>query len=223
MTDYELSKLLQNLVKLPKENEWVEFKKDTFEPEKVGQVISALSNGACLNNQSNGYLVFGIEDETHNIVGTNFSFKSLKKGNEEMEHWLSQRLSPRIDFRIYEFKYNDKNIVLFEIPAAVGQPSRFTHKGYIRVGSITRELSEFPEKERKIWKNVDKEVFETRICLNNLTADDVVRLLDCQSYFDLTKLPFPNTRDAILEKFISEKLIKRNGDGYCITNLGGYY
>lgn len=221
MREMELHKLLQNISALPKENEWVEFKRSNFNPEEVGRIISALSNGACLHNQSNGCLVFGIEDETHVIVGADINFKSIKKGNEEIEHWLAQGLEPKIDFKVYDFKYDEKNIVLFEIPAAISQPTKFMGKGYIRVGSITRELNDFPEKEKKIWKKSDNITFETELCMNNVAADDVVRLLDCQSYFDLMKLPFPTTRDAILEKLISEKLIQRSGDVYGITNLGG--
>ncbi len=221
MISPELCELLQNLIKLPRENEWVEFKKSNFEAEDVGKILSALSNGACLNNQYNGYLVFGIEDETHNIIGTEVDFKSIKKGNEEIEHWLAQRLDPRIDFKIYDFKCEDKNIILFEIPAASAQPTRFMKKAYIRVGSITRDLNDFPEKEKKIWKKTAHGAFEIESCVNNLTADDVVRLLDCQSYFDLMKLPLPATRDAMLEKFMSEKFIQRSGEKYNITNLGG--
>ncbi len=87
MKETELYKLLENLVNLPRENEWVEFKKNCCSPEEIGKRISALSNGAYLNNQSNGYLVFGIENESHKIVGTQFSPKATKKGNEEIEHW----------------------------------------------------------------------------------------------------------------------------------------
>lgn len=221
MREIEVHKLLQNLIALPKENEWLEFKRSNFNPEEVGRIISALSNGACLHNQSNGYLVFGVEDETHAIVGTDINFKSIKKGNEEIEHWLAQGLEPKIDFKVYDFKYDEKNIVLFEIPDAISQPTKFMGKGYIRVGSITRELNDFPEKEKKIWKRADSAIFETELCMSNVTADDVVRLLDCQSYFDLMKLPFPATRDAVLEKFISEKLIQRSKEFYHITNLGG--
>jgi ATP-dependent DNA helicase RecG len=221
MIETDLYKLLQSLIALPKENEWVEFKKNNFNPEEIGRLISALSNGALLHNQSNGYLVFGIEDETHAILGTDINFKSIKKGNEEIEHWLMQGIEPKIDFKVYDFKYDEKDIVLFEIPAAIGQPTKFMGKGYVRVGSITRELNVFPEKEKKIWRRVDNAAFETELCMSNVTADDVVRLIDCQSYFDLMKLPFPATRNAVLEKFISEKLIRRSGEIYHITNLGG--
>jgi predicted HTH transcriptional regulator len=220
MTQDELKKLLEKLVALSKETEWVEFKHDNYSPDEIGEQISALSNSACLHNQKRGYLVFGVEDKTHNIVGTTFRPKFEKRGNEEIEHWLAQRLNPRIDFIIYEFEYNGKQIAVFEIPAASNQPVRFSNEAYIRVGTIKRNLIEFPEKEKKIWKKDPHSSFENEIALSNASADDVVRLLDCQSYFDLIKTPFPTTRTGIIEKFISEKLILDVGDGYSITKLG---
>ncbi|MGC9315765.1 MAG: helix-turn-helix domain-containing protein [bacterium] len=68
---------------LSDEKEWVEFKVDNYNPQGIGEYISALSNSACLHNQSKGYLVFGIEDKTCKIVGTKFEpAKTKGKGNE---------------------------------------------------------------------------------------------------------------------------------------------
>ena len=53
-----------------------------------------------------------------------------------------------------------------------------------------------------------------------LSADDVVRLLDTQGYFDLIKLPYPAERGAVLERFTSERLIRQREGLYEITNLG---
>lgn len=147
-----MKKLLADLITLPKETEWVEFKVNHYEPQEIGEYISALSNSACLHNKTNGYLVFGIENETHNIVDTHFKPKQEKIGNEELENWLARLLNPRIDFRIHEFQYSDKQIVLFEIDATNNIPVKFNGIDYIRVGSYKKKLSDYPEKERKIWK-----------------------------------------------------------------------
>lgn len=95
MTEQELRKTLDALVALPKETEWVEFKRNFHSPEEIGERLSALCNSACLLDKEFGYLVFGVMDESHEIVGTNFCCKSHKKGNEELELWLQNRLSPR--------------------------------------------------------------------------------------------------------------------------------
>ena len=59
MTNQDLITLIDELRALPKENEWVEFKSGSATTnDKIGQYISAISNAACINNQSFGYLVF---------------------------------------------------------------------------------------------------------------------------------------------------------------------
>ena len=92
MTEQELHKIIDRLLKLPKECEWVEFKLNFHNNEEIGKDISALSSGACLYNEQYGYLVFGIQDITLLPVGTTFKPSLHKVGNEELEHWLLQRL-----------------------------------------------------------------------------------------------------------------------------------
>ena len=101
----ELTRLLEELVKQPKESEWVEFKENYHSSEEIGKQISALANGASLNNQQSSYLVFGVQDSPQTVVGTSFRFSKKKKGNEELENWIMTRLNPRIDFKYYEFAY----------------------------------------------------------------------------------------------------------------------
>jgi len=220
MDEQQLVNLLEQFVKQPKESEWVEFKLNFHSAEEIGQSLSALSNGACLQNKAHGYLIFGVMDEVQTIVGTTFKPKKKKKGNEEIEHWIAQRLNPRIDFQIFEFNYEDKPIALFEIQATSNQPVEFFHEAYIRVGSITRKLREFPEKARKIWKKAPGKVFEKEVALGGIQADDVIDLIDTQSFFELFKHPYPTNRGAVLERMINDKIITKSRDQFNITNLG---
>jgi ATP-dependent DNA helicase RecG len=220
MNKEQLIALLNDLVKQPKESEWVEFKLNFHSEQEIGERISALSNGAAIHNQDYGYLVFGVEDETHIIRGTSFKPRQHKKGNEELEHWLAQRLDPRIDFRIHEFEYDDtRQIAIFVIPAAQNKPVDFFHHAYIRVGSITRKLSDFPEKERKIWNKSGKP-YELEIAKDNLATSDVIRLLSTETYFDLMKLPYPSNQQGVIQKFLDENLVVKSHHLYAITNLG---
>lgn len=221
MKEKDLHKILDRLLKLPKECEWVEFKHNFKSEDEIGKYISALSNGACLQNEPFGYLVFGIQDTTLSPIGTTFRPKLHKVGNDELEHWLLQRISPRIEVLIHEIIYQDKLISLFQISATNNQPCCFDHKDYVRVGSITRTLKDFPEKERKIWSNGPKVSFEKAIALEVESAADVIRLLDTQCFFDLLKIPYPTTQNAVIDKFIAEKFIKHHHNGFAITNLGG--
>lgn len=220
MTERELNNIIDRLLKLPKECEWAEFKLNLKKEEEIGEYISALSNGALLQNEPYGYLVFGINDKTLQPEGTKFRPKLHKVGNEELEHWLLQRISPRIEVSIHETIYNNHLISIFQIQAAIGQPTCFSKQDFIRVGSITRQLKEFPQKEKRIWTKGPKQIFEKTIALKVQDASDIVRLLDTQYYFDLLKIPYPTTQSAVIEKFISEKFIRIDNGGYAITNLG---
>jgi hypothetical protein len=57
MNQAELEKLLKDLQALPKECEWVEFKRNASAAQDIGEYISALSNSARYMNQPNSYLV----------------------------------------------------------------------------------------------------------------------------------------------------------------------
>ena len=82
MNNEELISLVDELRALPKENEWVEFKTGTATTnEKLGQYISAISNAACLAHEAFGYFVFGVVDETHEVIGTAYKFKNRKEEN----------------------------------------------------------------------------------------------------------------------------------------------
>lgn len=220
MNEVDLHNLLEKLASMPKEMEWVEFKHNFHSLEEVGKNLSALANGACLHQQACGFLVYGIKDGTHEIVGTDFKPSIKKKGNEEIENWIAQRLSPKIDFRFFEFDYDGKPITIFQVDAASSQPVDFMHEAYIRVGSITRKLREFPEKERKIWKKFNQMPFEKELAKTDLTDEEIVRFLDTQSYFDLLQLPYPTNRAGVLERFQSEGLVQTTANGWAVTNLG---
>ncbi len=219
MKEPQLKELLNELVKQPNESEWVEFKLNFHSAEEIGERISALSNGACIHNQPFGYLVFGIEDKTHTIKGTSFKAKSHKKGEEDLEHWIATRLNPRIDFTVHEFDYDaNRHISIYVIPATKNQPVEFMKQAYIRVGSITRKLNEFPDKQAKIWKK-ETTSFEKELAKDNLNASDITKYLSTETYFDLMKLPYPSTQQGVIDKFFEEGLITKN-KGYAITKLG---
>ena len=221
MNQEQLEQRIKDLTSLPAETETVEFKVNEFNRDDIGKRISALSNSANLHNRKNAFLVFGIQDNTHDIIGTNFSPSSEKVGNDQSEFWLSQHINPRIDFRIFEFKYNTKNIVLFEIPPAFNQPIKFNNIAYIRVGSTTPKLSDYPDKERKIWNNISRKSFEKGIAKEDVSVSEVLDLLDYAKYFSLTKQELPSETYQFTEKMVQHGLVKKIYDNsYDITNLG---
>ena len=220
MGSQELTLLVSRLISLPKETEWVEFKHNFHSEEEIGQRLSALSNSAALQNKPFGYLVFGVEDGSHAVIGTTFKAKQHKKGNEELEMWLLNRLNPRIDIECFEFDADGKQISLYRIPAATDRPVTFLNTAYVRVGSLTKPLIGYPDKESKLWiKNRIKSLEKTVVkeCKNSA---DVIKVLSVETYFDRLKIPMPQTADGIMERFMSERFVISSLTDYGITELG---
>ena len=70
MTVEELTNILDSLLILPAETEVVEFKRAerNFDDRDLGQYFSALSNEANLKGRPCAWLVFGVENHTHEVV-----------------------------------------------------------------------------------------------------------------------------------------------------------
>ncbi|MBE0469370.1 MAG: putative DNA binding domain-containing protein [Methyloprofundus sp.] len=216
-----LQSLLKELCSLPQETEWVEFKQNNDDPVMIGEYISALANSAALLGKQSAYVVWGVEDASHAIIGTTFKPSIARHKQQELESWLLQKTAPKIHFRFFEFTpIGDLPVVLMEIQAAAHNPVQFDGVEFIRVGSYKKKLKEFPEKERALWRVFDKTPFERQMAAN-VSVGEVLTLLDYPAYFELTGMPLPENRTGILNALQADQLIKAMpGEQWGITNLG---
>lgn len=218
--------LIRSLAALPTEVEWVEFKVNNKDPERIAKYISGLSNAATLYDRPNAYLIWGVENDTHAITGTEFEYRKAKKGNLELELWLTQQINPKIDFSFHDIPFQDDagepfHVTLIEIPCAEGEPTKYGSVGYIRVGSNLKRLSEYKEKEAELWRKFDKTPYEKRVVYYEASDTDVVTLLDYPVYYRKLELPIPTNREKVLKDLSDEKFIHKNDGGtWDITNYG---
>jgi len=216
-----LNQSLKSLLTLTHETEWVEFKHNNDNPEDIGEYLSALANSAALHGKEGGYLVWGVEDGSHKVVGTTAQPRSRKIGNEELENWLAHNLSPRVDFRFHEFDYEGQRVILLRVQPALASPVSSRGTEWIRVGSIKKKLKEHPGKEKELWLVLARLSFEKGIATEEVTSDDVLARLDYPKYFELCGQSLPANRSGILERMSVDRLIvSRGGDIFDITNLG---
>ena len=223
MTDTQeyYSGLIERLRILPEETEWLEYKMNNSDPMLIGEYISALSNSAAILNKEKAYLLWGINNKTHEIEGTKFAPKKEKKGNEEIENWLAGNLSPKVDFGFIEIETAKGKVIILEIPRAVSRPTAFRGVEYVRIGSYKKKLKEFPEKERKLWLSFETKPYELRISMENVTAPRVTELLDCAAFYTLMNQPLPSSRDGIIHDMLDRNFIQEMDNGnYAITNMG---
>ena len=220
-TNEYLIGLVRELCKLPHETEWVEFKQNDAEPKTIGENISALANSAALEGKASSYIVWGVRDEDHVVVGTTFVPSQRRVGNEELENWLLRLLEPKIDFQFFSVEIVGKPVVLLEISRSARQPVRFQNTEFLRVGSYTKKLREFPEKERALWRIFDRVPFEDEVAAERRDHTNVLELLDYPAYFDLLNIPLPENRNGIVSALAGDALIMPcEAGGWDITNLG---
>ena len=212
--------ILQYLLSLRTENEWLECKHNNTDPDMIGEYISALVNSAILEGQDKAYLIYGVDNDTKEPIGTTFNFKSAKKGNQELENYILTQLEPRINFKVFDLYVNNDKVVMFEIDADTNIPVKYKGIEYIRINSIKQKLKDFPEKERRLWRCFDTKSFESKIAMDNVPKDDIFELLDYDIYFKLMGKRHNLNKDYIIEQLLEGNFIAFVNGIYNITNLG---
>lgn len=114
-------------------------------------------------------------------------------------------------------------MVLLEIPAATGAPVCFKGIPYIRIGSATPKLTDYPDRYAQLIERLRPYRWEQGVARSFAfaAADEVLGLLEYSQYFTLTKQPLPDNRAGILDKLQADRLIEADvGARWNITNLG---
>ncbi len=146
-----LNAIVKNLIHYSFEEEWFEFKENWFDPKELGEYISALSNAAAMKQKEFAYFVWGINDKTHEVVGTTFDYQKDIKG-EPLQHYLARQLSPEIAFLFESTTIDKKRIVVLTIPCAKEYPTSFNGERFIRIGSSKENLRKYPKREADLFK-----------------------------------------------------------------------
>ncbi len=216
-----LERLVLELCKLPTETQWVEFKHNNYMPEMIGKDISALANSAALHEKSCAYMLWGIHDTTHEIIGTQYDLETLKKGNQEIENWLRSLLSKNAEFEFHSVLMGDKRVGILIIYKAANQTVMFEKTDYIRVGSYTKKLSEFPSLQARLWDKLRGCKFEERIAKQDLDLQTALGYLNYSVYFDLERIPQPTDSQGVAHYMLEEGILLKQDNGlYSISNLG---
>lgn len=144
-------KIICELVSYPSEREWFEFKENWYEAKGIGEYISSLSNAAALSGEKYGYLVWGVHDKTHEIVGTSFDY-TVDVKNEPLQHYLARQLFPDNNFSFNEILFEGKRLVVLQVCAAQKVPTSFDGIRYLRIGSSKVNLAKYPDREANLFQ-----------------------------------------------------------------------
>lgn len=190
------------------ETQHLEFKeaKQQFDTTRLYKYCVALAN------EGGGNLILGVTDKPpRNIVGSDAFRNTVATAAS-----LFNAIGFRVD--IEEVPHPDGRIVVFHIPPRP-KGTAYHYKGsyLMRSGEELVPMSE--DQLRKIFVEGQPSWLDN-IAKKNLSGQDVIQLLDTQTFFDLLELPYPTDQIGILERLESEKLILSENEGYSILNIG---
>ncbi len=189
MTAKELEYILQQLRSLGAENEVAEFKeaKNSFDFSRLGKYFSALSNEANLKGKPCAWLVFGVENKHHSIVGS--QYRPQRKDLDSLKSEIANKTTNRITFiEIHELALPAGRVVMFQIPAAPkGLPIAFDGHYYGRDGEALAPLN--LEEIERIRAQATAEDWSAAIVPHASIADlDTEAIKAARAYF-ISKFP----------------------------------
>lgn len=124
------------------ENEVVEFKQagNDYKTDTIGEYFSALANEANLRGVGSAWLVFGVDNKTRRVVGTNYRPEAERLQSLKMQ--MAENAEPRVTFRnIHELHHTDGRVLLLEVPAAPrGIPIAWKGHYFARAGESLTSL-----------------------------------------------------------------------------------
>jgi len=163
-------------------------------------------------NEGGGHLVLGIADKPpHTVVGST-AFPDTQTIAEKLFQWLGFRVD------VEAVKHPTGRVVVFTIP---GRPkgTAYAHEGafLMRSGATLVPMSE--DQLRRIFSEGQPD-WLSRPALKGVSAQEVVQLLDTQTFFELLERPYPTEQAGVLERLQTEGLIERSDWGFHICNIG---
>lgn len=222
MSDETMAELILSLSQLPAETEWLEFKTGNSSPESIARDISALANAATYYQRDCAYKIWGIDDSTHGLVGTDFHpLSQTVGGGQLLPIWLRQVLSSNTNYEFRETHHQGKVFVILEVQAAVQQPSTYNGVAYIREGSSSTRLKPGSQRESELWRRLQARDFEGLAAKKDVSAREIPELLSIERYYETLSRRQPSTLDEVIGDFQLQGLVARQDNGrYTVTNLG---
>jgi len=133
---------------------------------------------------------------------------------------MAEKLFQAVGFRvdIEEVKHPQGRVLIFHIPSRPRGTAYHLGGAYLmRSGEELVPMSE--DTLRRIFAEGRPDWLEEP-SFDGVDAQRVIDLLDTQSYFELLKLPYPTTREGVIERLVQERLIDAKGGSYSIRRLG---
>lgn len=210
------TKLLdQSLGKVPMEMNELDWKLDLSpDKTKLAQHLSAFAN-----YEGGGFLAFGIKDNArHHEIDR----ETAERIVNTLGNIAREVLEPPIQIDSHLSDYKGKAVLFIFISQNDTRPvctkKNDPYSGYIRSANQTRLLTK--AESQVLISRSQRLSFESESCMSGLSPEEVLKLLDVQSYFDLQEKAYPKEISGYLEHLITDGVLLKKSDTYSITNLG---
>lgn len=218
MAIQDCEQLVATLASLPNETEWVEFKENNDSHETIAKYVSALANSAIYNGEQHGFLVFGIRNEDHEIVGTNVRLADKKIGNETFIHWLNRHIKPPLNIEHSAADCNGVHVEVLRIDPGYKHTVRFKDNAFIRIDSSLHPIEHHPAREAAIWQAVNRFSYEKSIVSDRIPRE----MIQVRFYVEelISSLALGRAQGDMTGYLLQEGLVVENMEGgFDITNL----
>ncbi|HRH76045.1 MAG TPA: ATP-binding protein [Cellvibrionaceae bacterium] len=192
----------------PSETQNLEFKEanNQYDTRKLCRYCIAIAN------EGGGHLVLGIADKPPRAVVGSLAFPDTQDIAEKLFHWVGFRVD------VEAIAHPDGRVVVFSIPARPkGTAYHYEGAYFMRSGEELVPMSE--DQLRKIFAEGQPSWLENP-ALSEISAQEVVQVLDTQTFFELMRLPYPTEQAGVLARLLDERLIERSALGFNILNIG---
>lgn len=163
-------------------------------------------------NEGGGHLVLGIADKPPRPVVGSQAFPVPQEIAEKLFHWVGFRVD------VEAVVHPDGRVLVFSIPGRPkGTAYHYDGAYLMRSGEELVPMSE--DQLRKIFGEGQPSWLENP-ALKDVSAQDVVQLLDTQTFFDLMGLPYPTDQAGVLARLLDERLIEHSMAGFNILHIG---
>lgn len=190
------------------ETQNLEFKeaKSQYDTKKLCRYCVAIAN------EGGGHLVLGVADKPPRSVVDTRAFADTQDIAEKLFQWLGFRVD------VEAVAHPDGRVIVFIIPGRPrGTAYHYDGAYLMRSGEELVPMSE--DQLRRIFAEGQPDWLEFP-AVKDVSAQDVVQLLDTQTFFDLLRLPYPTDQAGVLTRLQDERLIERSTSGFDILNIG---
>jgi ATP-dependent DNA helicase RecG len=226
MDQAALARLLNELI-AAWESEVVEFKQagDDYDSDKIGRYFSAMSNEANLRGLDRAWLIFGVNNKTRNVVGSNY--REAPERLQSTKQQIAASTEPSITFRnIHTLNHPQGRVVLFEIPVAPrGMPIAWKGHYYARAGESLSSLGLDKQDEirqQTLLQDWTAQVVQ-KASLSDLDEAAVAKARDSYARKYANRFSIDEVMNWPLTTFLDRARITQSGDSARLSRYGIYH